>query len=104
MKFQIHIRFVLQALHRMPANCFRLPDNTSIARYCFNACAPHCDNGTATIKQAHNPLLLTAQYKRIFFLRFAARIARRAVLSATVQEHDATRLRDVPGTSFCGWK
>jgi hypothetical protein len=104
MKFQIHIRFVLQALHRIPANCFRLPDNASIARYCFNACTPHCDIGTTAIKQAHNPLLLTAQYKRIFFLRFAARIARRAVLSATVQEHDATRLRDVPGTSFCGWK
>jgi hypothetical protein len=42
---------------------------------------PHtlCSSSPTPNKQAHNPLLLTAQYKRNFFLRFAARIARRAV-------------------------
>ncbi|MBN3764998.1 hypothetical protein [Burkholderia sp. Ac-20365] len=73
MKFQIHMRNVLQALHRMSADCFTLPDNATIARYCFNACAPDFRNGTTGFKQAHNPLLLTAQYKRNFFLAFFLR-------------------------------
>ncbi|ALL66268.1 hypothetical protein K788_0002788 [Paraburkholderia caribensis MBA4] len=37
-------------------------------------------------------------------MRFAARIVRRSVSRAMLQEHDGTRLRDVRGTSFCGWK
>jgi hypothetical protein len=41
MKLEFHIGLDLQALHRLRANFFTLPDNALIARYCFNTFAPY---------------------------------------------------------------
>jgi hypothetical protein len=73
MKFQIHIRFVLHALHRMSANCFTLPDNASIARYCFKACASDPSMKQRELNRRTTHLFSPRSTSGMFFLLFHTR-------------------------------